>query len=148
MRIWPRTIMVGAALCVCASAAVALTAVRHLEWFGVLTATDGSTLKGNAGMLVGQNPGTTEVSLVLSGGRAGATHAWSVERGHCDGNGGVVYGSASRYTAARMNASGASEVTVILPVALSDTGSLHVRVRSTAARTSKMAACGNLYLED
>lgn len=148
MATWQRTMMAGAALCVCASAAAGMAAVRHLEWFGVVAATDGSTLKGNAGMLVGQDPGTTEVSLVLSGGRSGATHAWSVERGHCDGKGGVVYGAASHYTAAPMNASGSSEVTVILPLALADTGQFHVRVRSAASRTSPMVACGNLYLED
>jgi hypothetical protein len=121
---------------------------RHIEWFGVLKPVNGAKVAGNAGMVAGERDGTTEVSLVLSGVTNARVYGWAVHRGHCDQPGARTLGAATQYTAAKGSTSGAAAVTVTLPVALPDSGTFHVRVRSGPQGTASAVACGNLYLED
>ena len=87
--------------------------------------------------------GKSTVTVMLTGGKAGASYPWMVHEGKC-GSAGAPIGSAGAYPALTFSSEGKADATVQLPMALDESKDYHVLVHASSSDMATIVACGDL----
>jgi superoxide dismutase, Cu-Zn family len=134
-------------LAVLSSTAFALT--RHVEFSVIIVGVSGSNIRGSGLVTPSEkaNEARTAVTIKFEKDVAGAERPWHIHHGTC-AKPGIIVGGARIYPAIKVDAKGAGNAKLTLPIVLPDTGVFYVSVHESAKNMSKVVACGDMTLED
>ena len=133
--------LVGAGLL---SGAVPLAALQ-MKWDATLASQNGSTVAGRATVAPGSKSGTTDATVTLTGGTAGATYPWHVHSGLCV-KAGPPIGPADAYKPITIDKDGKGSAKVTLPIATPSSGDFSVNVHKSASDMGTIISCGDLKM--
>lgn len=99
-------------------------------------------MSGSASMAPGTKPGTTEIVMNLGNSSPGGVHPWTLHRGQCGADEGVV-GVLENYSPLKVRSNGTAVSRAVVALATPTTGNYFVSVQASAANRELTVGCGN-----
>lgn len=100
-------------------------------------------MSGSASMAPGTKRGTTEVVIKLGNSSPGGLHPWSLHRGRCGADEGML-GTFDDYSPLKVRANGTADSHAVVKLDTPATGEFFVSVQASIMNRELIVGCGNL----